>query len=367
MMSVALVHDWLTGMRGGEKVLEQLCLLYPEAPIYTLFHFRGSVSEIIESHDIIPSFLQKAPFAREKYRSYLPFFPSAIEAFDLKAFDLVVSSSHCVAKGAITDGKHICYCHTPMRYIWSHYDDYFGTDRFGVLKGAVIGMVASRLREWDRSTCGRVHHFVANSKFVEGRIQQYYGRGASVIYPPVDVDFFCPSDASRQGFFLIVSALVPYKRLEIAVEAFKKLNSALVIVGTGPEQLRLMKGAEGAPQIRFAGRVSQEELRELYRTASGLIQPAIEDFGINMVEAQACGCPVVAFAAGGALESVVDGETGVFFDRLDADSLREAVDRTGRLRFNKGSMRESVLRFAPSHFREEMNTVIQRYTRADNG
>jgi glycosyltransferase involved in cell wall biosynthesis len=367
-MRVALVHDWLTGMRGGEKVLEQLCLLFPEAPIYTLFHFQGSVSPIIESHHIVASFLQKAPFARARYRNYLPFFPRAIESFHMEEYDLVLSSSHCVAKGILAGGTHICYCHTPMRYIWSHYEDYFGSERVGLLEGGIIRLVAHRLRKWDRSTCSRVHRFVANSKFVAERIRKYYAREASVVYPPVDVDFFSPSDAPRQDFFLVVSALVPYKRLEIAIEAFRTLKSSLVIVGLGPEKQRLVKAAAGAENIRFVGRVGQEELRNLYRTAKGLIQPAIEDFGINMVEAQACGCPVIAFAAGGALESVLDGETGVFFDRLDADSLRAAIDRSTRLRFNSASMRKSVLCFAPSHFREEMNAVIQTsYARADNG
>lgn len=358
-MKVALVHDWLTGMRGGEKVLELLCEIYPDAPIYTLFHFPGSISKTIESHRIVTSFLQNAPFVRTGYRNYLPLFPAAIESFDLQQYDLVISSSHCVAKGIIpsSSGLHFCYCHTPMRYIWSHYWDYFGDHRTGFIKRKTLPFVMSYLRMWDVASSNRVNAFIANSKFVGSRIEKYYGRSSSVVYPPVDIDFFAPSEKQREDFFLIVSALVPYKRLEVAVEAFNRSNHQLVIVGSGPEGKRLQKIAKS--NIKFAGRVELERLKELYQTAAALIQPGVEDFGINVVEAIACGCPVIAYGRGGATETVTEGESGLFFYDLTPESLLEAVDKARGIRFNIAFMREMVLRFSPARFRIELQKIIQ--------
>jgi glycosyltransferase involved in cell wall biosynthesis len=358
-MKVALVHDWLTGMRGGEKVLEQLCLLFPEAPIYTLFHFPGTVSKTIESHEIHTSFLQKAPLIKNQYRNYLPIFPSAVESFDLQSYDLVISSSHCVAKGIIpsSSGIHLCYCHTPMRYIWSHYWDYFGDHRTGFVKRKTLPMVMSYLRMWDVSSSNRVDEFIANSKFIGERIQKYYGRTSQVVYPPVDIDFFIPSDRTRENFCLIVSALVPYKRLEVAIEAFRNSNRNLVIVGTGPEEKRLKKLAPS--NVKFLGRIDANRLRELYQSAGMLIQPGVEDFGINVIEALACACPVLAYRKGGATETVVEGITGIFFNELTAESLRESVDKAGRMLFNVAFMREMALRFSPSRFQKEIEAIVQ--------
>jgi glycosyltransferase involved in cell wall biosynthesis len=362
-MKVAIVHDWLTGMRGGEKVLESLCDLFPDAPIFTLIHLPGSVSSRIESHRIHTSFVQRFPFLQNHYRNYLPFFPSAVQRFHLQDYDLILSSSHCVAKGAIPSPSalHISYCHTPMRYIWSHYQDYFGNRKIGFLKRATLPAVLKYLRGWDVSSCSRVHQFVANSQAVAGRIARYYGREARIIYPPVDVDYYTPSNG-REDFYLIVSALVPYKRIEVAVEAFRQIRHRLLIVGTGPEQNSLRKLASS--NIHFLGKVNSERLRDLYRKAIALIQPGEEDFGISIVEALACGCPVVAYAAGGALETVVDGETGLFFNELSVENLRETVDKAGSLRFNKALMRRAALRFSPDRFQSEFQSLIQEKLRS---
>jgi glycosyltransferase involved in cell wall biosynthesis len=362
-MRIAIVHDWLTGMRGGEKVLEALCELFPGAPIFTIVHNRGSVSAKIEAHPIHTSFLQHAPMVAKYYRNYLPFFPRAIERFRMENFDLILSSSHCVAKGIIPNpsATHICYCHTPMRYIWSHYDDYFGDHRSGLLKRMILPPIRSYLCEWDVSSNQRVDQFVANSKTVADRIKKFYGRESIVLYPPVDVDFFTPNDSERGSFFLIVSALVPYKRIEIAIEAFQKNGRSLVIVGTGPDYKRLKKDAP--PNIQFLGRIEASELRELYRKAAALIQPGEEDFGINLIEAQACQCPVIALARGGALESVTNGETGIFFNDLTAVSLGEAVDKISSIRFNNSLMRETARRFSPARFKSEFQRLIQEKNR----
>lgn len=358
-MKVALVHDWLTGMRGGEKVLEQLCLLFPDAPIYTLFHFPGSVSKTIEDREIHTSFLQKAPLIKSQYRNYLPLFPSAAESFDLQSFDLIISSSHCVAKGIIpsSSGIHLCYCHTPMRYIWSHYWDYFGDHRTGFIKRKTLPMVMSYLRMWDVSSSNRVDEFIANSKFIGERIQKYYGRTSRIVYPPVDVDFFVPSDRNREDFCLIVSALVPYKRLEVAIEAFRNSNRTLIIVGSGPEEKKLKQHAPS--NIKFLGRVDANQLRDLYQTAAMLIQPGVEDFGINVIEALACACPVLAYRKGGAIETVVEGITGIFFNELTAESLRQTVDKASGMLFNGAFLREMALRFSPSRFQKEIEAIVQ--------
>ncbi len=359
-MKVALVHDWLTGMRGGEKVLESLCDLFPEAPIYTLVHIRGSVSGKIESHRILPSLLRHAPLVKQHYRSYLPLFPTAIEQFDLRDFDLIVSSSHCVAKGVIPSptATHVCYCHTPMRYIWSHYDDYLGNHRIAPWKRMLLTPVVNYLRSWDVASSQRVHHFISNSCAVADRVRRYYGRESAVIYPPVDVDFFAPLNGEREDFFLIVTALVPYKRIDLAVETFNRLGYRLKIAGHGTEigKLKSMSGSN----IEFLGRVESTELRELYRKAIAVIQPGEEDFGIGVVEALACQCPVIAYGRGGALESVRDGETGLFFNDLSVMSLSEMVDRARTLRFNKPLMRESALRFSPERFKAEFQSFIQK-------
>src|SRR5215472_8262291 len=241
-MRVAIVHDWLNGMRGGEKVLEALLGLFPQPTIYTLFHERGQVSAFIESHRIVTSWLNRIPGVYRRYRNLLPVFPAAVESFDLSGYDLVVSSSHAVAKGAKTrNAIHVCYCHTPMRYVWDAEDDY----SFGPIRAAAMRIVRPRLQQWDCKAAGRVHHFIANSGFVRERIHAYYGRDAAVIHPPIDTAFFTPGmDGAREDFYLASGALVPYKRFDLVIQAFNKLGRRLVIAGSGPELRRLRNMAQ---------------------------------------------------------------------------------------------------------------------------
>jgi glycosyltransferase involved in cell wall biosynthesis len=364
---VALIHDWLTGMRGGEKVIEMLGGLFPEAPLFTLFHFPGSVSPAIESHSIRTSFLQRAPGIRGHYRSYLPLFPAAIEEFDLSGFDLIVSSSHCVAKGVIAppDAFHLCYCHTPMRYAWDQEHAYF-PNRRGI-KARLRSVTLSALRSWDVSSAARVNHFVANSRFVARRIQTYYGRPAEVVHPPVEVEFFTPGPEKRESapgaraddYCLIVSALAPYKKVEVAMAACEKLGMELRIVGTGPERERLEEMA--GERVRFLGHVDQETLRDLYRGARFFLQPGVEDFGIASVEALACGTPVVAAARGGILDVVDDGRHGVLYPDWEGPlTLCDAIDKARRIGFNALDLRERAESFSGARFIERIRSLLFR-------
>jgi len=362
---VALVHDWLTGMRGGEKVIEVLGALYPDSPLHTLFHFPGSVSPAIESHPIRTSFLQKAPGIRRHYRSYLPLFPAAIEEFDLSGFDVVLSSSHCVAKGVIAppDSFHLCYCHTPMRYAWDQEHAYF-PKRTGA-GPRLRSLALTALRAWDVSSAARVNLFVANSRFVARRIETYYGRPAEVVHPPVDVEFFTPGktrdrDSREKGYCLMVSALAPYKKVELAMAACEKLGLELRIVGEGPERKRLAGIARGATaNVRFLGKVGAGELRELYRGARLFLQPGVEDFGIASVEALACGTPVVAAARGGILDVVEDGRHGVLYADWEGPSaLAGAIDKASRIGFNELDLRDRAESFSVSRFTARIRALL---------
>jgi lipopolysaccharide/colanic/teichoic acid biosynthesis glycosyltransferase/glycosyltransferase involved in cell wall biosynthesis len=354
-MKVALVHDWLTGMRGGERVLQELCGLFPDASIFTLFHEPGSVSPLIEAMPIHTSFLNCFPGARRHYRHLLPLFPWAISRFDLRAFDLVLSVSHAVAKGIRTPSGslHICYCLTPMRFIWDMQADYFHyADRLGINRTA-LRVMKQPLRLWDRATACRVDHFIADSRHVQGRITRCYDRPSKLIYPPVDTEFFSPaSGADRAGYYLLVSALVPYKRVDLAIEAFNRLRQPLVIVGSGPDFDRLKRKAAG--NVRFRGSVTNEDLRTLYRRCRAVIVTAREDFGLVALEAQACGSPPLAYAGGGSLESIVDGETGILFGKQTAASLIEAICRFEQMRLDPERLRASAERFSREAFRRSI-------------
>jgi glycosyltransferase involved in cell wall biosynthesis len=367
-LKVAIVHDWLTGMRGGEKVLLSLLRLFPKAPIYTLLHVRGSVAPEIEGREIHTTFVQRLPDVARRYRYYLPLFPKAVASFDLRSYDLVVSSSHCVAKGAkaAPGAVHVCYCHTPMRYVWDRFDEYFGPRRVGRAKSLAAAVVARGLRRWDVATAAGVHHFVANSAYVAGRIERYYERpAAAVIPPPVDVDFFTPGPAEREaaagGYDLVVSALAPYKRLELALEAYRGTGRPLKIVGSGPEEARLR--AIAPPEVSFLGRVDDPALRDLYRGCRAVIMPGVEDFGIVPLEAMACGRPAVVFAFGGGPESVVAGETGILFQEPTAASLKGAVDSLSSLRFNTAALR----RRAEAHSRQVFEERLLGFVRQTLG
>ena len=367
-MRVALVHDWLTGMRGGEKVLEVLCELYPDADLFTLFHLRGTVSPAIEGRRIVTSFVQYLPMADRYYRRYLPLFPAAIERFDLSGYDLVISSSHCVAKSVITPAhvRHLCYCHSPMRYAWDQFDAYFGPDRVGALASRwLYRPVLTRLARWDAATATRPNRFVSNSQYVAGRIGRYYNRESTIVYPPVDTVFFQPASASRASHLLVVSALVPYKRIELAIEACKRSGVALRIVGDGPERRRLE--AAGGSHVTFLGRLTDAEIRDEYRTAQAVLMPGEEDFGIVPVEAQACGTPVLALGRGGSLETVVDGETGVFFGEPTVEAMANGLRRVTGMAFDRNRIRQHAERFSRERHVAAMRAVIDEVVSAPAG
>ncbi|MFQ5525578.1 MAG: glycosyltransferase [Thermoanaerobaculia bacterium] len=354
----ALVHDWLTGMRGGEKVLELFAEALPAAPIYTLFHFPGTLSPALEARDIRTSYLQRPARMVTNYRYLLPLFPRAIESLDLSEFDLVVSISTCVAKGAVRPpgGVHICYCNTPMRYVWDQRKAYFPNER-GPL-GRLRKRLLDRLQRWDVDTALRVDHFVGNSSFVAERIRRYYDRGARVIHPPVDTEFFEPEqEVGDDGYALVVSALAPYKRIEIAIAACARAGVPLKIVGTGPERSRLDAITNG--RVEFLGWRSADELRRLYQRASCVLQPGVEDFGIAPVEALACGTPVVALARGGVLDIVENGRHGVLYEEAgDPEALAAAIDKCRELRFNFLDLRKRSVRFSTQRFRDEFSALL---------
>jgi glycosyltransferase involved in cell wall biosynthesis len=303
-MNVALVHDWLNGMRGGERCLEVFCELFPEAPIFTLFHVQGSVSGKIERHPIIPSYLNAIPFAKSRYRYFLPFFPSAVRFLNLQSYDLVVSSSHCVAKGVSVAPRtcHISYIHTPMRYIWDQYEAYVGQGRCSRLQQAGLSMLRRRLQRWDVESNAQVYQFIANSHHVAGRIQRQYGRTARVIFPPVDWQAF-EASPGNEGFYLMVTAFAPYKKVDLAIKAANELKVPLKIIGSGQDEKRLRQMA--GPGIEFLGWQPDHRVREWYSRCLAVLFPGEEDFGIVPLEAMAAGKPVIAYGKGGALETVI--------------------------------------------------------------
>ena len=365
---VALIHDWLTGMRGGEKVLEVLCESEPKADIFTLFHKRGSVSLLIESHRIRTSLVQRLPFAATQYRRYLPLFPFAIEQFDLDGYDFIISASHCAAKAVVPPGraKHLCYCFSPMRYAWDQFDAYFGPRRVGAAASRwFYRPVMASMARWDAATAARVDRFVAISHHVAARIARYYNRVASVVYPPVDTAFYRPAAVPAERHFLIVSALVPYKRVDLAIDACRMAGVQLRIVGDGPEREALERHAAGAAE--FLGPLTNEQIRDEYRRALAAILPGEEDFGIVPVEAQACGRPVVAYGVGGALDTVVDGETGVLFPELTPASLAAALDRVAGMRVDGTRLREHAEQFSRDRHMQQMRDVITETMAAPAG
>jgi len=356
----AVVHDWLNGMRGGEKVLERILDVVPDPTVFTLFHVPGAVSPEIERRPIRVSRLNALPFTRRHYRNYLPLFPAAVEGFDLRGFDLVVSSSHCVAKGAIAPAgvPHLCYCHTPVRYAWDQFDTYFpASDPLGAPKRALV----RRFRDWDRRTADRPTRYVANSSAVAERIRRHYGRHASVCHPPVDVAYFEGDGGPREDFLLAVGALVPYKRFEWAIEAAAELGRPLVLVGKGPEEPRLAAIAARHPEsrTRIVSGISGAELRELYRRCRYFVQPGEEDFGIASVEAMACGAPVVALGTGGARDVVEDGATGVLYSGSGPAPLADAIRGADGMSFEYTRLRDRAAGFGPERFAREFRREIE--------
>jgi glycosyltransferase involved in cell wall biosynthesis len=362
-MKVALIHDWLTGMRGGERCLEVFCELFPQAHLYTLLHIPGSVSALIEKMPIKTSFIQNLPFAKKRYRKYLPLFPMAIERFNLKEYDLILSCSHCVAKGIIPppDAPHISYMLTPMRYAWDMYGEYFGAGR-----NRLILLFIHYLRMWDVTSSQRVDNFLCISRHVRNRIMKYYRRDSEVIHPPVEISRFRPGN-KKEDFFLIVSFLVPYKKINLAIEAFNRLGYPLRIIGTGPEEKRLRAIAKA--NIEFMGWQSDEVVAKNYSACRALIFPGEEDFGIVPVEAMGCGRPVIAYGRGGILETVIGyeqrrrggkGATGLFFHEQSVGSLIDAVEWFNRVEreFDPSAIRRHALQWDREIFKENIKKSI---------
>ncbi|MBW8865906.1 MAG: glycosyltransferase [Acidobacteria bacterium] len=345
-------------MRGGEKALDVVCERFPDAEIFTLVHIRGSVSANIERRRIHTSFVQRLPRVKDFYRHYLPLFPTAIEQFSFDGFDRIISLSHCCAKSVVHPARvpHLCYCLTPMRYAWDQFEAYFGAERIGRLPSAAMRPVMARLARWDRDTSGRADRYVAISHYVAGRIRRYYNREATVVYPPVDTDFFHPDATTPERFALVVSALVPYKRIDVAIAACTRAGVPLTIVGDGPERAALERNAP--PTTRFLGRVSDEDIRALYRRAAVALLPGEEDFGIVPLEAQACGRPVVALSRGGALETVKSGETGLLVDEPSAEAFADAVADAVDRRFDAGTIRRHAEQFSRSRFGDEIAALV---------
>lgn len=365
MLRVALVHDWLVAQRGGEHVLLELCKLFPHADIFTLVHKAGSVHPDIEKHTIVTSPLQKFPGAPETFRGYLPVFPWAIETLNVGNYDLVISSSHCVAKGVRTHSNqlHVAYVHTPMRYLWDQLEPYAPEWANGVAL-PLLEAAVTPLRYWDVRSAQRPDLLLANSQFVAQRIEKVWRRPAKVVYPPVDVDFFSEAPKAKRRGFAVVSALVPYKRVDLAVRYATEHREDLVVVGEGPEMPRLREIA--GPTVLFQGSCNRQVLRDTYASAEALLFCGVEDFGIAPVEALASGCPVVAYAQGGVCESVGghSSSAGVLFPEQTVDALAGAVRQLRerpRGECDEKVLRERAQQFSPKVFHAEIRRVLAPY------
>ena len=380
-MKVALVHDWLTGMRGGERCLEVFCEIFPAADIFTLLHVKGAVSTTIEKHRIQTSFIQTLPLSAQWYRHYLPLFPLAIKSFDFEGYDLVISSSHCVAKGIhVPKGTcHIAYIFTPMRYIWDQFDVYFSSGGVtSLLRRFAMRMIRPWLQQWDRSSNREVDSFLTISKYVAGRIRSYWDQESRVVYAPVNWQAYATSYVN-EGYYLMVTSLVPYKRVDLAIQASNTLGLPLKIIGQGPEMKRLV--AMAGPSVELLGWQSDIVVSEHLAGCKALIFPGEEDFGIVPLEAMSCGKPVIALGKGGVLETVVplnpqndtireqgaidkglysENPTGVFFYEQNTDSLIEALLLFERQHqcFNPLLIRQHVAPFDRTHFKHRIQEII---------
>jgi len=359
-MKIAVVHDWLTGWRGGEVVLGEILDLYPSADLFALISIPGALPPSIESRLRETSFLSSIPGVARIYRHLMPFYAAAAEGLDLRGYDLVLSSSHSAAKGVRKDqgAVHLCYCHTPARWAWDLFDEYFPSRKFSPLWWFIRWQVA-RFRRWDLAVSGpdRIDEFAANSFHVAARIERIYGRSARVIPPPVDVDFFTPVSVPPGDYHLMVSALVPYKRVDLAVRAFAGRRDRLVVVGSGPENERLR--AMAPRNVEFTGNVSRDRLRELYRGCRGYLQVADEDFGIATGEALACGRPVVAWNAGGTREIVTSGRSGLLFDDRTPSGISQAIDQMRAMAFNNEDLRAAADLFRAQTFRTSFRKWVE--------
>jgi glycosyltransferase involved in cell wall biosynthesis len=355
-MKVAIVHDFLMQMGGAEKVVEVLHDMYPDAPIYTSAYDAKAMPAYYRTWDIRTSFMQKLIFKKYSHRAALLLYPTAFESFDLSSYDLIISSSSAFAKGVITspDAVHVCYTHAPMRYVWST-RSYVKNERLSLPMRSLLMPGLHYLRNWDSIASTRVDRYIANSSAVAKRINKFYRRDADVIHPPVDTTRFSISD-QIEDYCIVVSRFVPYKRIDLAVEAFTKMNRPLKVVGTG-RQLKALKQMAG-PTIEFLGHVDDVELPGLMARAKAYIMPGEEDFGIAPVEANACGRPVVAYAAGGALDVQIEGETGLLFRHATAESLCEAVERLDTIKWDPERIRANAMRFSEAEFRRKITIAV---------
>jgi glycosyltransferase involved in cell wall biosynthesis len=360
-MKVALIYDRINKWGGAERVLLALHEVFPQAPLYTAVYSPDKAKWAKVFPKVIPSFLQQIPFAKERHELLGTLTPIAFEGFDFSSFDVVVSVTSEAAKGVITKPStlHICYCLTPTRYLWSGYEDYFKNPVLRFISRPAV----SYLRAWDKIAAQRPDRVVAISKAVQKRIKKYHKRDSEVIYPPVDIDFFTQQRTGKNilrkkdGFYLLVGRLVGYKKADLAVKAFNKLGLPLVIVGTGREEVRLRKMAK--ENIFFAGELTDEKLADYYRKCTALIFPQEEDFGIVAVEVQAAGAPVVAYKAGGALDTVVEGKTGVFFDRQSEKALIGAVEKLKKTRIKKENLVKNAARFSKENFQKQFLRLVE--------
>ncbi len=364
-MKVALVHDHLAQDGGAEKVLKVLARIYPDAPIYTLLYEQKNADKYYKNKNVETSIIQKLPWGVKHYQWYMPFMPMAVEFFDLSKFDVVVSDSSSFAKGVITstDTLHICYCHTPTRYLWSDTHQYINELRYNKFFKKIISLVLNYIRIWDRNAADRVDVYIANSKTVKKRIKKYYKREAKIIYPPVETDKFQinpnKNSEEKDKYFLIGCRLTPYKRVELAIKAFQKLGWKLKIFGDGVDLKRLKKITGESENIEFLGRVSDKELIKLYQNCEAFIHPQEEDFGITPVEAMASGRPVIAYKRGGATETIISDKTGVFFQEQTIESLIKALQRFESIKFNPQEIRDHAKNFSSQKFQDRIKTTIE--------
>jgi glycosyltransferase involved in cell wall biosynthesis len=364
-MKVAIIHDWLVVNGGAEKVLKEIVTLYPGADIYTLINFLPkSDAHWLSGSTIYTSFIQNLPFAKKNYRIYFPLFPLAIEQFDMSAYDLVISSSHAVAKGVITGPQqtHVCYCHSPARYAWDLQHEYLREVKLGSgVRSFIARYFLHKFRIWDSRTSNGVDLFLSNSNFIKARIRKCYGRLSETLYPPVDTTRFVLNE-KKGDYYLAASRLVPYKRIDLIVSSFQKLkDKKLIVVGDGPEMKKIAALAGGYPNISVLGYQDDKSLLSYMSNAKAFVFAAEEDFGIMPVEAQATGTPVLAYGKGGSLETVVDGVTGLFFTEQSAESIIDCINRFEQMpaAFNVDAIRTHSETFSNVGFREKLKSRIE--------
>ncbi|MFC3771461.1 glycosyltransferase [Paenibacillus sp. GCM10012303] len=357
-MKIAIIHDYLNQYGGAERVLEIFMEMFPEAPIYTMVSDLSKMPEKFQKADIRTSFIQKIPFSKNHYKKMLSLFPIAVEQFDLRGYDVILSSSSAFAKGVITNPNqlHICYCYTPMRYVWDLYHQYMNEDITNPIFKFALPRVLHKIRMWDQLTAQRVDHFIADSKSISRRINKYYGRDSEVIYPPVNLDQFYRSDTIGD-YYLIVSRLIPYKRIDIVIQAFNELNLPLVIIGDGYDRKRLE--AMAGPSVKLLGFQSDEVIAEYYSKCKCFILGGEEDFGITPLEAQASGRPVIAYRKGGALETVKENQTGLFFDHSTPESVIAAVRQIETMNFDSNQIQAHANEFSTTTFKQKIMDFIQ--------